>query len=107
MKRITLCLLCVFMSTVICFSKEQYIYTQISQKHGLTSSINCIHKEPYKDVWLGAANGLYRYNGYDLKHYEDSLFNGQQVFQVSADKDGNIWFLTDSWLIRKTAGKEE
>ena len=45
------------------FGKEQYIYTQISQNKGLTSTINCIYKEPYKDVWLGANNGLYRFNG--------------------------------------------
>lgn len=87
--------------------KEQYIYTQISQNKGLTSTINCIYKEPYKDVWLGANNGLYRFNGYDLRHYDDSLFNGRQVFQTSADKEGNIWILTDKGLVRKTADKEE
>lgn len=89
------------------FGKEQYIYTQISQNKGLTSTINCIYKEPYKDVWLGANNGLYRFNGYDLTHYEDTLFKGRQVFQTSADKEGNIWILTDKWLVRKTADKEE
>ena len=107
MKRIALSLLCVLVASVICSSKEQYIYTQISQKNGLTSTVNCIHKEPYKDVWLGTTNGLYRFNGYDLRHYEDSLFKGRQVYQTSADKEGNIWILTDSWLIRKTADKEE
>ena len=107
MKRIYIVLLCLLAIGIECKSKEQYIYTQISQKRGLTSSVNTIYKEPYKDVWLGAQNGLYRFNGYDLKHYEDSLFKGCKVFEITADKEGRIWILTDSKLIRKSADKEE
>lgn len=107
MKRIALTLVSIFAALLICEGKEQYIYTQISQDDGLSSTVNCIHKEPYKDVWLGAANGLYRFNGYDLKHYDDSLFKGSEIYQISADKEGNLWFLTDKWLIRKKADKEE
>ena len=107
MKRIALTLVSIFAVLLICEGKEQYIYTQISQADGLSSTVNCIHKEPYKDVWLGAANGLYRFNGYDIKHYDDSLFKGSEIYQISADKEGNLWFLTDKWLIRKKADKEE
>ena len=107
MKKILCFLILTIASQVLSSGKEQYLYTQISQNKGLTSAVNCIHKEPYKDVWVGAGNGLYRFNGYDLRHYEDSLFKGRQVFQVSADKEGNLWILTDRWLVRKTAEKEE
>ena len=105
MKKILFFLILTIASQVLSSGKEQYLYTQISQNKGLTSAVNCIHKEPYKDVWVGAGNGLYRFNGYDLRHYEDSLFKGRQVFQVSADKEGNLWILTDRWLVRKTAEK--
>ena len=107
MKKILALLAVAIASQIMLSGKEQYIYTQISQNKGLTSAVNCIHKEPYKDVWLGAENGLYRFNGYDLRHYEDSLLKGRRVYQVSGDKDGNLWILTDKWLVRKAANKEE
>ena len=81
-------------------AKERYVYRQISQKEGLTSTVNCIYKEKDGDVWIGAPNGLYRFNGYNLTQNEDPLLAGHNIYKVSIGKNGRLWVLTDTHLLR-------
>lgn len=87
-------------------AKEQFIYTQISRNEGLTSTVNCIYKEKNGDVWFGTPGGLYRFNGYDFRHYEDSLFRDRTIFQINEDMQGSIWVLSDKGVMRKKAAEE-
>lgn len=88
------------------FGKEQFIYTQISQKEGLTSTVNCIYKEINGEVWIGSPNGLYSFNGNDLKHYSDSCLNGRRIFHIDMDMTGRFWVLTDKGaVLRRTSDK--
>ena len=64
-------------------AKEQFIYTQISQKEGLTSTVNCIYKEKDGDVWIGTPNGLYSFNGNMLHNHRDSALVGKRIYQGS------------------------
>lgn len=89
------------------FSNEQFIFKQISQKEGLTATVNSIYKEYDGDVWIGSPNGLYRFNGSTLYHYEDSLFNGLTVFNTDVDRNGNFWILTNRKLICRKSGEDE
>ena len=86
-------------------AKENYIYRQISQREGLTSTVNCIYKEKDGDVWIGSPHGLYRFNGYSLHLSEDPLLKGQ-IYMVSRDHHGNLWVLTDSHLLRRKADED-
>ena len=88
-------------------AREQYIYSRISQKEGLTSAINSIHNEIGGDLWIGTQNGLYRFNGNVLKHYDDSLFKDKTVFKINVDHLGNLWVLTNNWLLLKKKGEDE
>lgn len=89
------------------FAKEQFIYNQISQKEGLTSTINCIYKEPGGNVWICSRNGLYRFNGDFLHHFTEKPFENKRVFSAAPDTDGNLWIMTNDHLIVKRAGSKE
>lgn len=94
-------------SAAVLSGKEQFIYTQISRKEGLTSTVNCIYKEKDGDVWLGTPNGLYRFNGYELIHFTDSLTKDREIYRISKDKNGNFWVLTNDWVLCRKAGEED
>ena len=94
-------------SAAVLSGKEQFIYTQISRKEGLTSTVNCIYKEKDGDVWLGTPNGLYRFNGYELIHFTDSLTKDRNIYRISKDKNGNFWVLTNDWVLCRKAGEED
>lgn len=87
-------------------AKERYVYRQISQKEGLTSTVNCIYKEKDGDVWIGSPSGLYRFNGYSLFQNEEPLLVGHSVYEVSLDNNGCLWVLTDSHLLRSHSDEE-
>ena len=82
-------------------AKEQFIYTQISQKEGLISTVNCIYKEKDGDVWIGTPNGLYSFNGNMLHNHQDSALVGKRIHQVGVDRNDDLWVLTNQWPARK------
>lgn len=94
------------LSIISISAKDQFIYKQISRKEGFTSTVNCIYKEQDGDVWLGTPNGLYNFNGYHLRHSEDTLVSDKRVFCIEEDKMGNIWVLTDDWPMYRRSGEE-
>ena len=72
MKRNILGLLILFLISVYSLTAaEQFIYTRISTREGLASTVNSIYKEKDGDVWLGTPKGLYTFNGHRIKHNED------------------------------------
>ena len=105
MKRIALSLY-IILSTLYLKAGEQYIYTKISNQNGLTSTVNCIYKEKDGAVWLGTPRGLYSFNGYNIKHFNDSLFIGRAVYDIEEDIKGGIWILTDRWIMHRKKGEE-
>ena len=105
MKRLLLCLY-VILSALSLTAGEQYIYTKISNQNGLTSTVNCIYKEKDGVVWLGTPRGLYSFNGYNIKHFNDSLFIGRAVYDIEEDLKGGIWILTDRGIMHRKRGEE-
>ena len=106
MKRLSLSAILILLVCTALSAKEQYIYTQISQKEGLTSTINCIFKEQDGDVWLGTPGGIYRFNGTQIRSHADSLSQGRKIFHCSKDKVGNFWILTDRHVLCRKAGSD-
>ena len=88
-------------------AKENYIFTSISKKEGLTSTVNSIYKEKDGDVWVGTPNGLYSFNGHILHSHQDSVLTGRRVFKTEADRNGDLWILTNRWPIRKSGTQFE
>lgn len=108
MKKILFLILSAFLLDIMpTAAKEQYVFTRISQKEGLTSTVDCICKEQDGYVWICSGKGLYRFNGHDLFHYNDSLFDQRAVSQVEIDLKGNIWVLTERGLLCNAKGGED
>ena len=106
MKKIILCSIILAATLLSTSAKEQYVYTQIAQNEGLTSTVNCIYKEKDGDVWIGTPSGLHSFNGYTLRHYDNLLFGGRKVYQICPDKDNCLWIATDRSLIRRNPETE-
>ena len=103
----TLILIATLILSGVCLSaREQYIYTQISRNEGLTSTINSIFKKEDGHLWIGSQNGLFRFNGTTLRHYNDPVFDERAVNYVGDDYLGDLWVLTDDGLLRKKSGEE-
>ena len=103
MKRLVTALVLLVSVMTSGFAKEQFIYTQISYKEGLTSTVNSIYKENDGDVWIGTQDGLYRLDGHTLHQHKDSLFHNQRVIQIHIDRHNNFWVLTSEGLTRRVA----
>ena len=106
MKRLILTALLAISTFSLVAIDKQYVYTQISQQEGLTATVNCIYKEKDGAVWIGTPKGLYSFNGYSLNHYGSQIFGSRRVFQISMDKHGNLWVLTDKHVLRRDAISE-
>ncbi len=60
-------------------------------------TIECIYQDNLGFMWFGTYGGLYRYDGYEIKHYyhdpDDSLTPGDnRVTNIEQDHDGNYWY---------------
>ena len=107
MKRIILGLyIFITLSVYSLTAAEQFIYTKISTREGLTSTINSIYKEKDGDVWLGTPKGLYTFNGHRIKHNEDSLLRDSFIYKIEEDRNGGLWVLTDNWLMHRKKGED-
>lgn len=102
MKRILLSLYIILLcSTLYIKAEEHYIYTRISNREGLPSTVNTIYQEKDGNIWVGTPRGLYTFNGNELKRHSDSLFIDRTITRIKEDAEGGIWVLTDDWLMHK------
>ena len=107
MKHIFICLYIILAASLhVLTAKEKYIYTRITNRDGLASTVNSIYKEKDGDVWLGTPDGLYTFNGHELKQHTDSIFMDRNILKIEEDKEGNIWLLTDDWLMIRRKGEK-
>ena len=108
MKRLFLSLYIILSFSILPLTAgEQFIYTRISNREGLPSTVCSIYKEKDGNVWLGTPSGLYIFNGHDLKHIEDSLFRDRYIQQIDEDQEGGIWILTDNWVMHRKKGEDK
>ncbi len=106
MKRLFLATVISVLTLPALHAKDQYVYTTISQKEGLTATVNSICKEKDGDIWIGAPNGLYRFDGYSLKNYSRKLQGSKRIFQTELDFKGNLWILSDRHVFKRDAGTD-
>ena len=107
MKRPILSCFLLLICTCTALARENYIYSRISTKEGLTSTINSIFKEDGGYIWIGSQNGLFRFNGTSLHHYDGPEFKEKPVLHIGDDNEGNIWVLTNDWLLRKAESEDK
>ncbi len=75
-------------------------FTHITSDDGLsTGTVNCSLKDSKGFVWIGTADGLNRYDGYNLKVYKNekndpSSISGNTINALAEDQNGIIWIAT-------------
>lgn len=97
----TLLILAFFCST--CLSAREtssYIYTNIGHHDGLINTVCSIYKSVGKDVWIGTDKGLYKYDGFNMRYYDDPVINGVRIHQLATDTLDRIWACTEAGALR-------
>ena len=112
-----LVLLCLSHNVCALFANEnpaQYNYQYININKGLCdNSIRAIHKDKNSFMWIGTANGLDRYDGYEFKHYSTAATNpynfigSNYINDIQEDEKQNLWIASDAGVTRLDMASEE
>lgn len=65
---------------------------------------NIVFEDSFGYFWLGTNNGLYRYDGHNLKEYQYDVFNenslpNNSINSIVEDDYQNLWIGTESYLV--------
>ncbi|MCF8228588.1 MAG: hypothetical protein K9J24_06555, partial [Bacteroidales bacterium] len=72
-------------------------FRHLTAKDGFTSaSVITIYKDSQGFIWLGAFDGLYRYDRYRFKLYtnhpsDPNSLSNNSINNILEDQDGNLW----------------
>jgi len=60
------------------------------------SQVTCIYKDSRHIMWFGTANGLYRYDGTNVRYFghrngDSTTLPDTKVQQITEDADGHLW----------------
>lgn len=92
--------LCIFRSNNL--YAEQLSYTKLSDNDLAIPTAQTIYKEDGKYLWIGTTNGVYKFNGYNFKHYsnvhESVTINDPYTNHIQMDTRGNLWALTNTGI---------
>lgn len=77
-----------------------YSFTSIGNEAGLSSNcVKCILQDSYDFMWFGTKNGLDRYDGTTIRHYncydENARRGNNNIGALYEDKDKRLWVGTD------------
>jgi signal transduction histidine kinase len=76
--------------------KKEVLLSEFSSLSHIKDVLNII-KDKRGFLWLATTNGLYKFNGYETKHYEydpakPQKIAGNWIIGLTEDDKGNIWF---------------
>lgn len=77
-----------------------YIYKNVGHREGVINTVCSIYKSAGKDVWIGTDKGLYKYDGFNIRYYDDPILNGVRIHHLATDVEGCIWACTDNGPLR-------
>ena len=79
---------------------EQYIYHRWTDEQGHQGgAVNAFAETPDGYLWLGAENGLIRFDGLTFRlfnHANTDLFPASAVLSLATDAEGDLWILLQS-----------
>jgi len=90
--------------------QQQLRFERISVEHGLSHpNIIAIHQDDSGFIWIGTADGLNRYDGYDFVVYrhdpnDPTSLSDSEIRSIVEDDFGNLWVGTRSGLNRLNRG---
>lgn len=85
-------------------TNENINFKNIGIRDGLSqSTAEVIFQDSRGYIWIGTADGLNRYDGYDFKIYKYSAdsqnsLTSNYIVDINEDQDGNIWVGTPTGL---------
>ncbi len=103
--RMIFCALCA--QLLLCLSAgattmplHPYYFTQLDVRNGLSeNNVKCIIQDSWGFMWFGTKNGLNRFDGVNIKHYDvDDLQKGMGNHNISRffeDSERRLWIGTD------------
>ncbi|MDE6013263.1 MAG: helix-turn-helix domain-containing protein [Prevotella sp.] len=100
MNRLKNILLIIAILMLPCTVSADYVFKTLDARNGLTSSqINCIMKDSRGFMWFGTPAGLYRYDGYQFKHFQCDSQDGSSlpdsyIESIQESRDGKLWVKT-------------
>ncbi|SEJ81782.1 Sensor histidine kinase, LytS/YehU family [Dyadobacter sp. SG02] len=99
---------------LLCFlwplaSRAQFIFQNLKEEDGLSSKdVRCLYRDTDGFLWMGATNGLNRYDGELVKHYEDlkSIKNMEinDIYPIDGSKNLLIATSVGLKLFNKSSG---
>jgi ligand-binding sensor domain-containing protein len=90
-------------------AQEPY-YWQLTDEDGLPSmTVYQITQAQTGLIWIATANGLCSFDGKNIKQYDDSALNDQEILKIQEAPDGKIWGinLSGQLFFLNDAGKLE
>lgn len=96
---LSICLLSIFSCGIACaYAREltitQYVHTAWGEKDGAPGNIRALAQTSDGFLWIGAGNGLYRFDGINFEHYQPpsgpALPSGA-IYALLALPNGDLW----------------
>lgn len=62
--------------------------------------VTSIYQDKYRYIWIGTADGLYRFDGYEFKEYrkntdDPGALRGNVITDITEDQQGHLWVGTE------------
>jgi signal transduction histidine kinase/ligand-binding sensor domain-containing protein len=80
---------------------QQYVHTAWSDKEGAPSGILALAQTTDGNFWIGALDGLYRFDGISFERYRPGL-----VYALLASPNGDLWIGLNAAVVRLRAGQQ-
>ncbi|MDO3626098.1 two-component regulator propeller domain-containing protein [Mucilaginibacter sp. BT774] len=101
-ERIRYYFIAILLAVATCsFAQNQQLhFTHLGTEDGLSElNPNCLLQDSRGFIWIGTADGLNRYDGYDFKIFrndakDNASIGNNYVQDIIEDKEGNIWAAT-------------
>ena len=79
-------------------------FDRYDKESGLSDNLcTKIYQDKYGYLWIGTANGLNRFDGYEFIHYlsipgDTTSLSGNFISDITEDQYGNLWIATHNGL---------
>jgi ligand-binding sensor domain-containing protein/AraC-like DNA-binding protein len=96
--------LCLFLDL---HSQNQPVYTvQSADPKLFGGKVNCIFQDKAGFLWIGKANGLFRFDGNEMKSYQNiasdpNSIGGNDILSIVEDEHGDLWIGTKGFGLDK------
>jgi signal transduction histidine kinase/ligand-binding sensor domain-containing protein len=92
-------LLILFLLLALAGKGQRYHFEKITEQHGLSDNrVTCFLKDREGFMWIGTANGLNRYDGYEFRVYgpgrDHHRLSHEHINHIEQDHRGRLWIAT-------------